>query len=53
MGMPVVRMMVVVLMGMMVAMMRTGPVGRVRPADTCEQQKPDRNSKYSAHDSFC
>jgi hypothetical protein len=51
MRMPMVRMMLVV-RGMMVAMMRTVPVGRVRPADTCEQQKPDRDCKYSAHDWF-
>jgi hypothetical protein len=49
--MPMVLMMMVV-MGMMVAMMRAVPGGRVRQADTCEQQNPDGNCKYSAHDSL-
>jgi len=50
--MPMVVLMMVVVTGMMVAMMRAVPVGRVRQADTCEQQNPDRNCKYSAHDSL-
>jgi hypothetical protein len=49
--MPMVLMMMVV-MGMMVAMMRAVPGGRVRQADTCEQQNPDGNCKYSTHDWF-
>src|ERR1700691_6029722 len=50
--MPVVLMMMVVLMRVMVAMMPAVPAGRVRQADTCEQQNPGRNCKYSAHDEF-